>query len=206
MTLSPLDLAIVLGYAVALIVIATLVSREKAGHTKDTQDYFLAGKALPWWAVGASLIAANISAEQIIGMTGLIFAALVAQPLLGGFPQAFQYIQEFTGFFTPGICAIFILGVFWKKATANGALLAALASFGLSIGGKLLLPSMPFMDRVGYVFLACCAIMAIDALIERKDQRNAVNLSDVDFKTSTGYWIGSGVVVAGLVALYGAFW
>ena len=52
------------------MVIATLVSREKAGHAKDTEDYFLAGKMLPWWAVGASLIASNISAEQVIGMSG----------------------------------------------------------------------------------------------------------------------------------------
>jgi SSS family solute:Na+ symporter len=143
---------------------------------------------------------------RIASLTAIVIAVLVARPLLGGFPQAFQYIQEFTGFFTPGICAIFILGVFWSKATANGALLAALASFGLSIAGKLLLPSIPFMDRVGYVFLACCAIMIIDAMIERKPQPNAVELSDVEFGTSAVYWIGSGVVVAGLIALYGTFW
>jgi len=70
MTLSMIDLVIVLGYAFGLIAIATLVSREKAGHKKDSTDYFLAGKSLPWWAVGASLIAANISAEQIIGQSG----------------------------------------------------------------------------------------------------------------------------------------
>ena len=70
MTLDMIDLAIVAGYALALIAIAIFVSREKAGHTKDSTDYFLAGKALPWWAVGASLIAANISAEQIIGQSG----------------------------------------------------------------------------------------------------------------------------------------
>lgn len=70
MTLETIDIAIVGGYVLALIAIATLVSREKAGHTKDSTDYFLAGKALPWWAVGASLIAANISAEQIIGQSG----------------------------------------------------------------------------------------------------------------------------------------
>ena len=70
MQLSTIDIIIILGYAVALIAIALYVSREKAGHEKDSTDYFLAGKALPWWAVGASLIAANISAEQIIGMSG----------------------------------------------------------------------------------------------------------------------------------------
>src|SRR5690606_37526026 len=61
-------------YCVMLIGIAWWVSREKAGHTKDTKDYFLASKSLPWWAIGASLIAANISAEQIIGMPGSGFA------------------------------------------------------------------------------------------------------------------------------------
>jgi SSS family solute:Na+ symporter len=70
MTLESTDLAIVALYAVALLAIALIVSREPAGHQKDTEDYFLAGKALPWWAIGASLIAANISAEQIIGQSG----------------------------------------------------------------------------------------------------------------------------------------
>jgi SSS family solute:Na+ symporter len=70
MNLQALDLAVVAIYAIVLLVIAQWVSREKAGHTKNTSDYFLAGRALPWWAIGASLIAANISAEQIIGMSG----------------------------------------------------------------------------------------------------------------------------------------
>lgn len=50
------------------------VSRERSGHQKDTKDYFLSDRALPWWAIGTSLIAANISAEQIIGMPGSAFA------------------------------------------------------------------------------------------------------------------------------------
>ena len=59
---------------IGLIFIASYVSREKAGHEKDTKDYFLAGNSLTWWAIGASLIAANISAEQIIGMSGSGYA------------------------------------------------------------------------------------------------------------------------------------
>src|SRR5690606_35668464 len=57
-------------YAGGLLALALWVSREKQGHQKDTRDYFLASNALPWWAIGASLIAANISAEQVIGMSG----------------------------------------------------------------------------------------------------------------------------------------
>src|SRR3979409_2680297 len=69
-TLSTIDTAIVAIYAVSIFVLAQWVSREKNHHRKDAQDYFLASRALPWWAIGTSLIAANISAEQIIGMAG----------------------------------------------------------------------------------------------------------------------------------------
>ena len=72
--LGGLDIAIVVAYAIGLFVVAQLVSRERAGHSKTATDYFLAGRALPWWAIGASLIASNISAEQIIGMSGSGYA------------------------------------------------------------------------------------------------------------------------------------
>ena len=61
-------------YAITILGIGLWVSRDKAGRQKNTEDYFLASKSLPWWAVGASLIAANISAEQFIGMSGSGFA------------------------------------------------------------------------------------------------------------------------------------
>ena len=70
MNLSPIDITIFAVYAIGLIAIATWISRSEIKHERDTSDYFLAGKSLPWWAIGASLIAANISAEQIIGMSG----------------------------------------------------------------------------------------------------------------------------------------
>ncbi len=78
MTLETIDIIIIIGYAIALLGIALFVSREPAGHKKNTEDYFLAGRALPWWAIGASLIASNISAEQIIGQSGQGFAVGVA--------------------------------------------------------------------------------------------------------------------------------
>ena len=69
-TFSALDYAIFIGYAILILGVGLWVSRDKKGHQKNAEDYFLASKSLPWWAVGASLIAANISAEQFIGMSG----------------------------------------------------------------------------------------------------------------------------------------
>ena len=78
MVLETIDIVIIVGYALALLGIALFVSREPKGHDKNTEDYFLAGRALPWWAIGASLIASNISAEQIIGQSGQGFAVGIA--------------------------------------------------------------------------------------------------------------------------------
>src|SRR6187551_3984068 len=74
MNLATIDIVVIVIYAIFIFGLAQWVSREKAGHEKDTSDYFLAGKSLPWWAIGASLIAANISAEQIVGMSGSGYA------------------------------------------------------------------------------------------------------------------------------------
>jgi len=78
MSLTHLDIIVVVIYAISLFAIAQWVSREPKGRKKTTEDYFLAGKSLPWWAIGASLIAANISAEQIIGMSGQGFVVGLA--------------------------------------------------------------------------------------------------------------------------------
>ncbi len=78
MGLGTIDLIVLAIYALGLLGIALWVSREPAGATKNTEDYFLASKALPWWAIGASLIAANISAEQIIGQSGQGFVVGLA--------------------------------------------------------------------------------------------------------------------------------
>ena len=74
MGLASLDWIIFIAYCLLILSIGLWVSRDKKGHQKNAEDYFLAGKSLPWWAIGASLIAANISAEQFIGMSGSGFA------------------------------------------------------------------------------------------------------------------------------------
>ena len=74
MNIATIDIVVFVSYCVLILAIGLYVSRNKNGKKKTAEDYFLAGKSLPWWAVGASLIAANISAEQFIGMSGSGFA------------------------------------------------------------------------------------------------------------------------------------
>ena len=104
--LSTIDLVIVAVYAVGLFALAQWVSREPAGQQKNAQDYFLAGKALPWWAIGASLIAANISAEQIIGMSGSGYA-------IGLAIASYEWMAAFTLL----LVGKFLLPIFLKTAS-----------------------------------------------------------------------------------------
>ncbi|WP_306416772.1 sodium:solute symporter family transporter [Fulvivirga maritima] len=78
MNFDTIDIVIFTAYCALILGIGLYVSRDKKGHQKNAEDYFLASKSLPWWAIGASLIAANISAEQFIGMTGSGFAVGLA--------------------------------------------------------------------------------------------------------------------------------
>ncbi|HCD88769.1 MAG TPA: sodium/glucose cotransporter, partial [Algoriphagus sp.] len=104
MLLEPLDLAVFIGYCLLIIGMGLFVSQEKKGHVKNSSDYFLASKALPWWAVGASLIASNISAEQFIGMSGSGFA-------LGLAISTYEWMAAATLL----VVAIFFLPVYIKK-------------------------------------------------------------------------------------------
>jgi len=132
---------------------------------------------------------------------------LTARPLLGGFDQGFQYIQEFTGFFTPGIVVIFLQGLFWKRANEAGALAAAIGSFVLSLALKLMWPDLPFMDRIGLVFLLSFALATAVALMTTASgARDRIRTNDVSYKTAPSFNVASIAVLAILVALYATFW
>lgn len=148
-----------------------------------------------------------VTVGRVVALTALITAMICAKPLLGSFEQAFQYIQEFTGFFTPGIVALFVLGVFWKRATVAAALTAAIGSAVFSLIFKLFWPSLPFIDRVGIVFILCLVLPAIVVFIQgAKEQENSVSLEGINFKTTTGFNFGSLGVVLILAALYATWW
>ncbi len=144
---------------------------------------------------------------RTVSVSAMIIALIVARPLLGQFDQAFQYIQEFTGFFTPGVCALFLLGFFWKRTTANGALATALGSAVFSIALKFGWPTLPFIDRVGLVFLLCIGVgMTVSALQGAADHPDAIDYKDIDTTTTTGFNFGALVVILMLTALYATWW
>jgi len=144
---------------------------------------------------------------RLTAITALGIAMVTAQPLLGSFDQAFQYIQEFTGFFTPGIVVIFLLGLFWSRATEAGALTAAVGSVALSFFYWEVYPSVPFMNRMGYVFLICLGLAIIVSLMQKpKPTTSTIELTNIDYSSSKSFWIASVAIVSILIALYATWW
>ncbi len=144
---------------------------------------------------------------RLAAINAVVLAMLVAKPLLGELDQAFQYIQEFTGFFTPGVVVIFLTGMFWARTTANAALTATLLSVLASLLLKLLAPALPFMDRVGLVFLLCLAAVVLISVLEHsKPSDKAIALREIRFATTSGFNLGSVGVALILAALYATWW
>jgi len=148
----------------------------------------------------------SVTLGRIVAIVAMGIAMVAAKPLLGNFEQAFQYIQEFTGFFTPGIVAIFILGLFWARTTATAALIAAIASAALSLYFKLAWPELPFMDRVGLVFLLCVAIGVMWSLARPQSQPGFVDPAGVSFSTTQGFNVSTVLVTLILVFFYTVWW
>lgn len=148
-----------------------------------------------------------VKVGKISAAAALILGALVA-PLLGNLDQAFQYIQEYTGFISPGVVVVFLFGFFWKKASANGAFWVVILSIPLSVLLKALIPQMPFMDRMGVSFLVLGAVMVIISLIDNKSKSDskALTLEKGLFNTSPMFNILSLAVCGILAVIYALFW
>ncbi|MET0635677.1 MAG: sodium/sugar symporter [Chitinophagaceae bacterium] len=177
----------------------------------------------------------NASEKQLVKIgkitviVALIIAALIS-PLLGIEKKGgFQYIQEYTGFVSPGIFAMFILGFFWKKTTSNAALFATVGGFVMSLILKVLpiyadlsflapygfskandkgVYEIPFLDRMGFVFLFCVLGMYIISKLDLKRGVKAKGL-EIDrgmFKTHPAFVVGSLIVLGIIAALYTIFY
>lgn len=148
---------------------------------------------------------------RITACIATVIGIVAARPLLGGMDQAFQYIQEFSGFVTPGITVIFLTGLFWPRATEAGALSGALASVVLSalfrFGGVAALTEIPFMHRMAMVFFASLALTVLVSLMGKVPVRQGKGIMEgVSFATSRGFAIASALVAAILLALYTVWW
>jgi SSS family solute:Na+ symporter len=148
-----------------------------------------------------------VSFGKITVVASFIIAILVV-PQLRKLDQAFQYIQEYTGFISPGVFAIFFLGFFWKRTTSAAALTAAVLTIPLSTFLKFQFPEIPFLDRMGIVFVVCMVLMIIITLLDPKSKNNPKGL-EIDssmFKTTTTFAVLSVLICGILAALYISFW
>lgn len=105
---------------------------------------------------------------RLTSLAALVIAAIAVQPLLGGLDQAFQYIQEYSGFIYPGIIVVFGLGLLWKRASSRAAVWTAIITIPLGVLFKIFLGGVPFQLRAGYIFIILLAFFVILSLIDRK--------------------------------------
>jgi len=119
---------------------------------------------------------------RIIALLSLVIATIAAKPLLGGLDQAFQYIQEYSGYIYPGVCVVFGMAIFWKRATNKAALWTAIATIPAGIVFKLMYHDMGFLLRMGYVFIVLIAIAVTISLLDKKHMVKSENESAANKK------------------------
>lgn len=142
-----------------------------------------------------------------VAIVAAMVIAIIMAPQLSRFDQAFQFIQDFTGLISPGVVAIFILGMFWKRANGLAALVAALATLPLGIGFNEWLPAIPFLHRMGYVFLILVGLMVVVSLVSpQKEKQRSIEVDPSMFKFGNRFGIGMLLVLGVITALYIAFW
>jgi SSS family solute:Na+ symporter len=157
-----------------------------------------------------------VSVGRISAAVALLIAAFIA-PLLQNLGQAFQFIQEYTGVVSPGILAVFLLGLFWKQTSNRGAIIGALASIPVAMYFKVapkgwsdssFFIDAPFMDQMGYTLLITMLIIALVSRIEHKNKDDAKGIPLVKniFKTSSVFNAGAFALMLILTALYAVFW
>ena len=123
-----------------------------------------------------------VTVGRLTSIAALLLALIAVYPIMGGADQAFQVIQEYSGFVYPGIVVIFGLGLLWKRASGTAAVVAAIGTFFFSILFKFLLPDVPFLLRMGYVF-ACLIVLFFTISMTSKKTVKAEELDEHTIKT-----------------------
>ena len=109
-----------------------------------------------------------VSVGRLTSVAALILAVIAVYPIMGAADQAFQIIQEYSGFVYPGVVVIFGLGLLWKRASGAAAVVAAIGTFAFSVLFKFLMPEVPFLLRMGYVFIALVVLFIGLSLLSKK--------------------------------------
>ena len=148
--------------ALAAAIISSLASMFNSTSTLFTMDIYK--KYINPAASDKKLV--NIG--RLTSLTALIIAAIAVKPLLGGLDQAFQYIQEYSGFIYPGIVVVFGLGLLWKRASNKAAVWTAIATIPLGILFKVCMGDVAFQLRAGYVFMILVTMFILISYIDKK--------------------------------------
>jgi SSS family solute:Na+ symporter len=213
--------------ALTAAIVASLAGKANSIATIFSLDIYK--KAINPSASEANLVKTGKLAVVVSMMLAIVLALLLGENLMGEGKQGFQYIQEYTGFVSPGIFAMFILGFFWKKTSSNAAMFAIVGGFFCSILLKFL-PGMtnlsflaasgfskanangiyeiPFLDRMGFVFLFCIAGMVLISLFDQKRGIVSKGLQNDPsmYKTDNLFTVGALLVCGILAALFAIFW
>lgn len=105
---------------------------------------------------------------RLTSLAALVIAAVAVEPLLGSLDQAFQYIQEYSGFIYPGIIVVFGLGLLWKRASSRAAVWTAIITIPLGVLFKIFFGGVPFQLRAGYIFIILLAFFVLMSLVDKK--------------------------------------
>lgn len=192
--------------ALAAAIVSSLASMVNSTSTIFTMDIYK-----PYIAKKGS--DNDVKVGRISGAIALFIAVFVA-PLLGNIDQAFQYIQEYTGLVSPGVLAVFMMGLFYKKTNNKGAIIGALVSIPLAFAFKLpqilgyTAYDLPFMDQMFYTFLITLVVIMLVSLStnENDDDPKAIKFTSKLFKTDAVFNIGAYAILIMLVFLYVVFW
>lgn len=186
--------------ALAAAIVSSLASMLNSTSTIFTMDIYK-----PYFNPQASQ-QRLVNVGRLSAGIALVIAILMA-PLLGGIDQMFQYIQEYTGLVSPGILAVFLMGLFWKKATNKGAIWGVLCSIPIALLFKFLPLEMPFMDQMFYTCIITIVIIFMVSLTSCKtdDDPKAIVLTSDMFKTDKIFNICAYIICILLVVIYTVF-
>jgi len=196
--------------ALAAAIVSSLASMLNSTSTIFTMDIFL-----PYINKNAS-DKLTVNVGRISGAVALVIAMIIA-PMLGNLGQAFQFIQEYTGVVSPGILAVFLTGLFWKRATNNAAIWGVILSIPIAMYFKVapngwsdsaIFVHIPFMNQMFITALTSIAIILVISYLEGKGKVNekGINLTSELFKTSPAFNIGAAVILIVCTILYAIFW